>query len=40
VVVTALSDPQVSACARREGATATLLKTEALEQLPQLLNRG
>ena len=40
VVVTALSDPQVSACARREGATATLLKTEVLERLPQLLNRG
>jgi len=39
VVVTALSDPRVSESAQREGAAATLLKTEAIEQLPQLLNR-
>ena len=40
VVVTALSDPRVSESAQREGAAATLLKTEAIDQLPQLLNRG
>jgi CheY-like chemotaxis protein len=38
VVVTALCDPAVQAQAQEGGATATLLKTEALAALPQLLN--
>lgn len=37
VVVTALCDPEVQHTATAAGATDTLLKTEALEQLPQLL---
>ena len=40
VIVTALSDPRVSETAQREGASATLLKTEVIDQLPQLLNRA
>jgi len=40
VVVTALCDPQVQATAQAAGAAATLLKTEALEQLEHWLNRG
>ena len=39
VVVTALCDPQVQATAQAAGAAATLLKTEALEQLEHWLNR-
>ena len=39
VVVTALCDPQVQATAQAAGATATLLKTEALEQLGHWLNQ-
>jgi two-component system OmpR family response regulator len=38
VVVTALCDPHVQATALAAGATATLLKTEALEQLEHWLN--
>jgi CheY-like chemotaxis protein len=37
VVVTALCDPEVLQRAQAQGAAATLLKTEALEQLPALL---
>jgi CheY-like chemotaxis protein len=37
VVVTALCDPEVLQQAQTQGAAATLLKTEALEQLPALL---
>ena len=37
VVVTALCDPEVLQQAQAQGAAATLLKTEALEQLPALL---
>lgn len=37
VVVTALCDPEVQRTAAAAGASATLLKTEALEQLPALL---
>ena len=37
VVVTALCDPEVQRTAAAAGAIATLLKTEALEQLPVLL---
>ena len=37
VVVTALCDPQVEAEALGWGASAMLLKTEAIAQLPQLL---
>ena len=37
VVVTALCDPQVRQTAAAAGAADTLLKTEALEQLPELL---
>jgi CheY-like chemotaxis protein len=37
VVVTALCDPEVLQQAQTQGAAATLLKTEALEQLPELL---
>jgi CheY-like chemotaxis protein len=40
VVVTALCDPQVQATAQAAGAAATLLKTEALEQLEHWLNQG
>jgi DNA-binding response OmpR family regulator len=40
VVVTALSDPQVTKTALEHGATETLLKTEALNRLPQLLSWG
>ena len=40
VVVTALCDPQVQATAQAAGAAATLLKTEALEQLERWLNQG
>ena len=40
VVVTALCDPAVQATAQAAGATATLLKTEALEQLEHWLNQG
>ena len=40
VVVTALCDPQVQAKAQAAGAAATLLKTEALEQLEHWLNQG
>jgi DNA-binding response OmpR family regulator len=40
VVVTALCDPQVRATAQAAGAAATLLKTEALEQLEHWLNQG
>jgi DNA-binding response OmpR family regulator len=40
VVVTALCDPAVQAIAKAAGATATLLKTEALEQLEHWLNQG
>jgi DNA-binding response OmpR family regulator len=40
VVVTALCDPAVQTQAREAGATSTLLKTEALAALPQLLNPG
>ena len=40
VVVTALCDPQVQATAQAAGAAATLLKTEAVEQLEQWLNQG
>jgi hypothetical protein len=40
VVITALCDPAVQAQALEAGATATLLKTEALGALPQLLNPG
>ena len=40
VVVTALCDPQVQATAQAAGAAATLLKTEALEQLEHWLNPG
>ena len=39
VVVTALCDPQVQATAQAAGAAATLLKTEALEQLGHWLNQ-
>ena len=39
VVVTALCDPQVQATAQAAGAAATLLKTEALEQLEHWLNQ-
>ena len=38
VVVTALCDPQVQATALAAGAAATLLKTQALEQLELWLN--
>ena len=38
VVVTALCDPAVQRAALAAGAQATLLKTEALDRLPQLLN--
>ena len=37
VVVTALCDPDVQRIAASAGANTTLLKTEALEQLPALL---
>ena len=37
VVVTALCDPEVLQQAQAQGAAATLLKTEALAQLPVLL---
>jgi CheY-like chemotaxis protein len=37
VVVTALCDPEVQRSAAEAGAIATLLKTEALEQLPDLI---
>ena len=37
VVVTALCDPDVQRTAAAAGASTTLLKTEALEQLPALL---
>ncbi len=37
VVVTALCDPDVQRIAAAAGASTTLLKTEALEQLPALL---
>jgi CheY-like chemotaxis protein len=37
VVVTALCDPEVLQQAKAQGAAATMLKTEALEQLPALL---
>jgi DNA-binding response OmpR family regulator len=37
VVVTALCDPEVQRIAASAGASTTLLKTEALEQLPALL---
>ena len=40
VVVTALCDPEVQSQALAWGAAALLLKTEALEQLEQLLNPG
>ena len=40
VVVTALCDPAVQTQAQEAGATATLLKTEAMAALPQLLNPG
>ena len=40
VVVTALSDPQVTETALQRDATKTLLKTEALDRLPQLLSWG
>ena len=40
VVVTALCDPQVQATAQAAGAAATLLKTEALEQLEHWLSQG
>jgi CheY-like chemotaxis protein len=40
VVVTALCDPQVQATAKAAGAAATLLKTEALEQLEHWLNQN
>ena len=40
VVVTALCDPEVQSRAAAAGASATLLKTEALEQLPLLLSPG
>ena len=40
VVVTALCDPEVQQQARAWGAAALLLKTEALEQLEQLLSPG
>ncbi len=40
VVVTALCDPAVQATAQAAGAAATLLKTEALEQLEHWLNQG
>jgi len=40
VVVTALCAPQVQATAQAAGATATLLKTEALEQLEHWLSQG
>ena len=40
VVVTALSDLRARETAQREGAEATLLKTEVIDQLPQLLNRA
>ena len=40
VVVTALSDPPVTETALQQGVTETLLKTEALDRLPQLLSRG
>jgi len=40
VVVTALCDPEVQATAKAAGATATLLKTEALEQLERWFNQG
>jgi DNA-binding response OmpR family regulator len=40
VVITALCDPAVQAQALEAGATGTLLKTEALGALPQLLNPG
>ncbi|NDG75153.1 MAG: response regulator [Synechococcaceae bacterium WB8_1B_136] len=39
-VVTALCDPAVNTLALAAGAEATLLKTEALAALPQLLRRG
>ena len=38
VVVTALCDPEVQRMAEAAGAAATLLKTEALEQLSAWLN--
>ena len=38
VVVTALCDPAVQRIALEAGARATLLKTEALDRLPQLLS--
>lgn len=37
VVVTALCDPDVQSTAAAAGAAGTLLKTQALEQLPALL---
>ncbi len=40
VVITALCDPAVQAQALEADATATLLKTEALGALAQLLNPG
>ena len=40
VVVTALCDPEVQSRAAAAGASRTLLKTEALEQLPLLLSPG
>jgi CheY-like chemotaxis protein len=39
VVVSALCDPEMRRQAIAGGAAAILLKTEALEQLPQLLSR-
>jgi DNA-binding NarL/FixJ family response regulator len=38
VVLTALSDPQVTETALQRGTTKTLLKTEALDRLTQLLS--
>lgn len=40
VVVTALCDPAVQSCAAAAGASAVLLKTDVLEQLPALLNQA
>ena len=40
VVVTALSDPKFTVTVLKHGATATLLQTKNLIQLPQLLGRS
>ena len=40
VAVTALSDPKFTETVLKHGATATMLQTKTLNQLPQLLGRS